>query len=188
MGKKMNNTDEKIVVVKPKIEFKDYKRFILSICRKGLIIEPIFYFILCYAVFLVLTIRNGGNKEVITSGSYICLPAAFLISSLALLFSIRNIHLKSKRIYNSDEQLQQDYYFIFTDRGICIESKYNTSIIRWNDVYKAVEMKDTFAVYLEKNQFLIMPKRFFDEAGSRTFKDIAVRNMPLKKVKWKHRR
>ncbi len=81
--------------------------------------------------------------------------AMFLLATLIGL----TIYLYSKKVFESDKYLQEEQSFEIDDKAIKVSSNSINSVYKWSELYKCVETKGYFFIYIANIKAIIIPKR-----------------------------
>ena len=119
--------------------------------------------------------------EVLYLGAEIS-PAVFLVAAflplVVFILMPLTIYFQSGGIMASDKFLQEEHRYWADENGIRTESVSSTMTAAWNDVFRAVELKGSFLVFIAANKALIIPKRCFaGEAEVGDFRELIGRNV-----------
>ncbi|WP_181438885.1 YcxB family protein [Paenibacillus sambharensis] len=132
--------------------YEDYYRLNLWHGRFGRMVAMVFYFLL----FLGAVVYQTGSVEALLEPFVI--GAGLLLILVLYGFFLLSLKWRSRRVYNSDKLLQQEQHFVFTNEHIAFTNATGTGSMAWDDVYKAVETKSHFLIYMGKMRSLIIPK------------------------------
>ncbi len=165
------------LIIKSKLEFKEYKSAIKGIrIGRTIIIASIYFFILIIDLYGILTsvgdIENG-NIKMMVNGSltkvpiYIAfLPTIFFFVLIGLvLLVIRFSFLFSiKSKYYSNIQIQKETDYIFMREGVEAINNISSKKVSWEEFYKIKETKKAILLFLSKKELWIIPlNRFTNE-------------------------
>lgn len=97
-----------------------------------------------------------------------------VLSVIFTIFIFTLPKLQTKKIFNSDEILKENIKntFEFYSDKIKIRNKKSSSTLEYKDLYKAYETKDTFYLYLNRIQVLMISKDEFEIGDSKLLRKI----------------
>lgn len=182
----MNENGESIEIrLSINVDYNDYKRFVLYHGRKTIIIE-ILFIIAAYVGTLVYLILSDDELLDLSLFLLIMIPLG-IITIAVVIFVLRQIALyRIKRIYKSDKLFQKLQNYTINDTGIKMESESGNGTMKWDEVFRVDESKDSFLIYLSRIKALMLPKKFFDnDEQMKLFRKLVRFNMPSKKVKFR---
>jgi len=138
------------------ISLKDYRAF--NIWHLFLSSNPIIIFIasllilICLPVLLFLFLKDGNLFSLIV----------FVMGCLSLLFILiilpLTIIVTSKSVYKSDRFLQEEQNFKVDENQLTIDTESSSFKLNWKEIYKGVENKNYFLIYIAKIKAIIIPK------------------------------
>ncbi|AZN39360.1 YcxB family protein [Paenibacillus albus] len=136
------------------LSLKEYRAFTLYHQRNQLRFYPVFIFL----VFSVTVLFSGGH---ISDWAYF-VPIGVGVAVAVSLLSYLSVIFRTHRVYKSNKIIQKDQTIELSERGLHLTSVNSTSWIEWTDVYKAVESKSQYLIYISKNQAVVVPKEKVD--------------------------
>ncbi len=87
----------------------------------------------------------------------------------------------TKRQLESNRMIQEVTHYSFSDEGIAKTAPSYSSTSGWNTLYKAVETKRSFLLFIAKNQMYILPQRCFtDQSQIAEFREVLQYQLPGK--------
>lgn len=97
-----------------------------------------------------------------------------VLSVIFTIFIFTLPKLQTKKIFNSDEILKENIKntFEFYNDKIDIKNKKSSSTLEYKDLYKAYETKDTFYLYLNRIQVLMVSKDEFEIGDSEVLRKL----------------
>ena len=114
------------------------------------------------------------------SGVYTLLIIILVL--LSLLFFTFRIKRQGRKLYKSDALAKIEREVIISNEGIKqrVITKSETNLA-WDDILRAVELKDVFILFISNNNVLIIPKLFFKTTNEiDLFSNIANKNLRSK--------
>lgn len=114
------------------------------------------------------------------SGVYTLLIIILVL--LSLLFFTFRIKRQGRKLYKSDALAKLEREIIISNEGIKqrVITKSETNLA-WDDILRAVELKDVFILFISNNNVLIIPKLFFKTTNEiDLFSNIANKNLRSK--------
>lgn len=166
--------------VRFKLDKKEYYAFNVAHSRVARRILPLFYF-----VVFVITISLTSEEFDEFTLSISAIAGIFLIVIIAVVQNVL-LRLRTNKVFATDTLIQKEQQYRFESGGFDYKASSSTGYIEWKDVYKVVESRDLFLIYLAANKSLVIPKRAFEsEASSAAFRSIVHNSLDKKKVKLK---
>lgn len=160
-----------------KLDEKDYISFNYWYGRRSIIFVNAFYaFLIMTVLFLLLGLPNK-KFETVTD------IVLLLVLILFLVYFNTGVYFRSKKIFASDAFLQQEQTYNITSESISVTTERSSATINWDEVYSFTESKDCFYIFIAKNKAYLLPKRCLDEAATQELRQLAIVNMPAKKVR-----
>ncbi|MHB8064931.1 MAG: YcxB family protein [Ruminiclostridium sp.] len=137
--------------------YRFQKSFLLNGTSK-ISLAIIAFFLIVMVVNSIISVANGDS-----STSNIAKLIAFIVIPLVLVIAIP-ISLKraSVNALKTNKLLQKTQEYIINSEGINSSTTSTQVFIKWNELYKAIETKDSFQFYIAKNQAHIIPKRILE--------------------------
>ena len=94
-------------------------------------------------------------------------PAFAIILILISAFFLIGIPSAFKRgaanAFKTNKLLQKTQKYEIGDAGIEVSSESGQGFVKWDEIYKATETKDSFLFFISKQQAYVIPKRSFNE-------------------------
>jgi hypothetical protein len=151
--------DEISVSFEVKINIKDYQDFCNQIFFK-LNKKIIIIAIICI-IYLPIPILNIiiGNKEMPISIFFVVLAIPLWV----FVGFPKFIKYKLNKTMLKDEFTKKVQRYKISEDNISISSSSGETLIDWNELYKVVELKSCFAIYLSKIQIFVIPMRVFED-------------------------
>lgn len=97
---------------------------------------------------------------------------------LSIPFTMKRAFLKS---YKTNKLLQKTQSYELNQEGIHITSEFTNSSIKWSDLYKAMNTKMNFLLYLSKQQAYVLPKRCFANTEELRYVEEIIKLAPVPK-------
>jgi hypothetical protein len=145
---------------------KDYTQFNFFHNRNKLIVLSLLLLIMAPLIWITVGVINLGENwwrlfTVDPSIYFIFILIIFLI-----LLNFLQVRLISKKQYNSSMEMKVEKEVVIDSVGICTSNEFGNYSAGWHSVYKAVESKKAFYIYVSKLQAHIIPKKYItlDEA------------------------
>ncbi len=109
--------------------------------------------------------------------------AVFFVILLFVLWGIPSMLRKSsKTALNTNKLLHKTQYYSFNVDGIEASTETSTAFVKWSELYKAVESKDSFQLFISKAQAYVIPKRCFNgNTEQMTILSLLISNAPVPK-------
>ncbi len=167
-----------------KTEVEDYRKLNFIYFKNSLIAISVFYFALILIINLVFNITRKANIQNIIFNLSFSIPLTLAIVAAFTLFMFLMIKVKSKKIFEADEVMQQEQNVLVNGEGFSEETKFGKTSFKWHRVYKILETKTTIYIFMSKGKALIIPKKFMDDSQIRLFKQIVNSKVDAKKIKW----
>ncbi len=148
--------------------------------RGGIIALSLFFIVLSIISFI-----DSSETEIVPLRSLLCLifPIIFLV--VIPVFLKKN----SKAVLTTSKLLQKAQSYQISDQGIKATSPSAEVNIKWEELYKANETKDSFQFFLSKAQAYVIPKRCFDNSEEQfVLLRIYMKNAPIPKEEKKRTR
>lgn len=158
----------------------DFQEFNLWFSTNSRIILNAFSVVAYTAAMLAVT------KDYTPVSLTILAVSAALLAAVLWFITKSSISKKSKKAFESDSLAQQAQNYTLSDDGLQYESESGSGQVKWADMHKVNETANLFVLFVSSNRALIVPKRFFQDAGDvDAFKDLARKHMFSSRVKFK---
>jgi hypothetical protein len=143
------------------IETRDLFRANIFLARFRLILG--LGFSLCLISGLVLLFVTIDEKTILWETS----PLFVGIPLVAVGGQVLRLHATCRKYIGGLTEAQRRMQYMFYDHsdGFDVSSGASFGHISWRDVLRVVEQRDSFQIYLSKNDFRIIPKRGFHQPG-----------------------
>ena len=109
-------------------------------------------------------------------------PALAFLPVFLVLFSIYvpfGVKKSAKNAWATNESLHHTQHYRITENGVSdVDSDYT-----WEDLYKVLETKSYFALFIFKDLAFLLPKRCFDDTTNNMIRQILRRKIPSAKLK-----
>ncbi len=160
------------MTVETRIVFKDFLLFNLKNSLIRIIIFPIIALI-----FFGINYYNtdNDNREFMESAS-VWLLIFFVFIIIRTYFSVR-------KIFYSNQMIQENISYTFTNENIQSKGETFDSEFAWNTVYKMKEKKDWFLIYQTAQIMNMVPKKFFTKDQILEFRNIVKNNKIRSKLR-----
>ncbi|WP_312391094.1 YcxB family protein [Chryseobacterium sp.] len=160
------------MTVETRIVFKDFLLFNLKNSLIRIIIFPIIALI-----FFGINYYNtdNDNREFMESAS-VWLLIFFVFIIIRTYFSVR-------RIFYSNQMIQENISYTFTNENIQSKGETFDLEFAWNTVYKVKEKKDWFLIYQTAQIMNMVPKKFFTKDQILEFRNIVKNNKIRSKLR-----
>jgi hypothetical protein len=183
----VNGMDEPIVV-ETRMNYQDYKRFSwFIVLRKGKHIRPAILLMFAFvfiglAAILATSAADSVEYLLETAGIYLLvlilfLPAYFLLLSFSM-----------KRVYRqSGKMLEAPHRYEFSEEGMKAEAVgegvSGTAEYRYDTLYRAFELRDSFYLNVSGSQAFLITKREMDGRTAERIAELLSRKLGKKYVK-----
>lgn len=87
----------------------------------------------------------------------VILTAVFAASYLFVMPTM--LKLSSKSVFKKNPQYKYPFIYQFSNECIKLTINKKVTVIKWDDLYKFVETKDTFLIHIARGRAFIVPKR-----------------------------
>ena len=143
-------------------EHDDFKKSMLSILfsKERIILSLILSTIVFGLAILYVIVNDLALSVDFEDALFLILILGFiLIMNLRSLIAVRQLKLKwfTSQKYNRDE-----YKVTINDAGIFFSSISGNLNCYWGYVYKVIEQKEAFCVYMNSHEYKLIPKRVLD--------------------------
>lgn len=144
-------------------------------------------FIIIIGIFLFAFVANtisAITREAFSIGAL--LPAIGPLIMVVVFVVIIPVSVKksSKSLLDTNKLLQKTNYYTIGNEGVEISTESSNAIIKWSELYKAIEVKDSFLFYLSERQSYVIPKRYLAEnMGQLELMRSYIKNAPVPKKK-----
>ncbi len=117
----------------------------------------IYLVLLCIEIPVLLILDYVKSKTGVYNAGIIAF--SIIIAIIFVILLIRNVVDTLKCLKREKEK--PEFQYTFTKGGLKCESAGKCFNVAWTDVYKVVEKRDMFMVFLRPESVIILPKRFF---------------------------
>lgn len=163
-----------------RMELDDYISFNLFHAKKLLLMN-----ILLFIVFVpVLTLLISDSQDYLLVLS-VAIFFGIIMASLLTLLNVFLIKRNSKKQYFSTKVMQADTEIIVDGSGIRQTNEFGKLTISWADVFKVIESKKGFYLYISKMQAFVIPKRLVSPEEEKILRGLIDVNLPTKKNRLK---
>lgn len=137
---------------------------------------------ICLIVLLVIIFLCGIFMLIVGEYRQSIFYLVFTVVFSILYITLPNI--QTKKVFNSDNLLKENIKntFEFYDDKIEIKNKKSTSTLEYSDLYKVYETNDTFYIYLNKMQALIISKDCFLIGDTEKLRTLLLKNFEKKYI------
>lgn len=162
------------------LELEDYISFNLFHSKKQLLIS-LLAFIGLVPLF-TLAISDSQDHHLVLSVSIIL---SIVIGILYALLTVFLLKRKLRKQYNSTRLMQAESEIIIDKAGLRQSNEFSNLAISWTDVFKAVESKKGFYLYISKMQAFIIPKHLVSAEEEKILRGLIDINLPSEKNRLK---
>lgn len=147
--------------------------------------RPITTIVLTLNILVLLALLSISilwhNKDVLIV-FFVWLGLFFVIIFLTLPKSLKS---SAKRSVESSDFKNNERQYIFSNQGIEVKEDEETSITSWQEIYKVVDTKHNFQIYVGSLQAYLIPKRCFGEDNEKMnlLRNIFTSNLAENKIK-----
>ena len=165
------------------LTLKDYKKFTSGITFGNVAIQAFTTLaIITFIYFIYLSI------QVLNKGGTIPMPVLSICLGLSVFpfIMIYSANEMAKKIYSNNKQLSQTLSYVITNYGISLSSTNSYKSVKWEEVFKVIELKEYFVVFTSVTieESFVLPKRYFLEKDQIIlFKQIVSQNLEKKRLK-----
>ena len=109
-----------------------------------------------------------------------------VITSVLLISAIRIFNMRfAVKEYKSEPSIKGEMTYISSDEGIRLKCESSDAFFKWEEIQKAILVRDMFILYVTIMKAIVIPTRFFDsEEDIDLFKNIISENMDTTKIKF----
>ncbi len=165
--------------IKVKLDEKDYISFSYWHIKNIYLFFYIFLGIMLLSWLYPLYI---SGKQLDRAGIISSLIAVIIFVAILIYLPI-STKSRLKKLFASDKFLQLEQTYDITADSISVSSERSNTLVKWDEVYSLKESQDMFAIFLARNRAFLLPKRFMDDAAIQELRQLAIANLPTKKVK-----
>lgn len=140
------------MTVKTHITLQDFLNFNFKNSLPRMII-----FSMIILVFFVLNFYNSSQE------SEGVLKQASIWFAVVFVFMIVRGYFRLKNAFLSNQRIQEEITYTFTDEKVFAKGETFESDFLWNAVYRVKENKDWFLIYQSKTTMNMIPKKYFSE-------------------------
>jgi c-di-AMP phosphodiesterase-like protein len=134
---------------------EDIYKFQMSYLRKYF--TPSLIILISVAVIYSITAAVGLiTGERLFSGGVLF----FLVILIFVVTVPVTLRRSAQNIYKTNKLLQKTQNYTIDEEGIEVVSENGKGEVKWVELYKAAETKESFLLFISKNQSHIIPKRF----------------------------
>jgi|AGTN01.3.fsa_nt_gi hypothetical protein len=159
----------------------DYIAFNFFYLKKRLIWIPVLLVIGFPAVTLVSDLLQGDTAWLMMLLA--TLVIAVVLAGLMTLINILSVRHAAKKQYQSSRAMQAGSDLLVDDTGVYESSEFGSSVIKWEDVYKAAESDTAVYIFSSRLQAFLIPKRLITQAEDSTLRALIQNHLPPEKVK-----
>lgn len=158
--------EEESIVVDVKLTEKDFEDFFAHLGRRSIVMKMLI--VVALIVFIAQLIRIIADPSGLESaiGWVVLVIFLFLMMIYANKYNARKVARNNKRL------LEPHTYYI-NDREIRITGAPYNATLKWEDIYRVTESKDSLFLWLNKKQAQILPKRSLQPEEAEVIKMIA---------------
>ncbi len=120
------------------------------------------FLIVCIVILMLSGIFLIALDRVVNGIFYMCIAAFFIV------FTIMLPHIQSKKVYRSDNLLNQDGLhneFLFYENELEVINQFSNTKLEYEKIYQAYETNDYFYLFMNKIQTFIVEKSGFESTG-----------------------
>jgi hypothetical protein len=181
----MYDESQKTIEIKTYLNKKDLKRFY----NRAVFNKIIAYFCggLISIIFLGLIsfiIRRDFNDYIL-----FCVFCSIFLSVFMIfysMYSFSNARRLANKLYNTDPFISKEVKYIFSEKGIIASTENSYSEVEWKNVYKVIEQKELFAIYISAvSSYLILKNSFCSSNEIKKFTYILGEHIEKDKLKLK---
>lgn len=172
---------------KKKLQFtlKDYITFNLFYMKKRLIWTPILFVLIFPAVSVIISLVQGDSTwPNMLIGSLIVI---ILLAGLMTLINIVLILHTAKKQYQSSKAMQAESELTADNAGLREISEYGSTIVKWEDIRKAMESVTAYYLFFSRMQAFLIPKRLITQEEEQTLLTLLYQHLPAEIIKLKKR-
>lgn len=103
----------------------------------------------------IFSLVDRLSKGLIPSGSI----ALLLVPIYFIIILPISFKRASRNTLNTNKLLQKTQTYVVNEEGVSITSETGNAFIKWTDFYKTLESKESFLIFISKQQAYIIPKR-----------------------------
>lgn len=150
--------DKSRITVEVSLSQEDIYNFQKAVLFKN--ISPSF-FIVISIIFLMIVVTTIIEKP--PFGSNPIFSIILILISVLFLIGIPLIFKRSAtNAFKTNKLLQKTQKYEISDDGIEVSSESGRGFVKWDEIYKATETKDSFLFFISKQQAYAIPKRFLN--------------------------
>lgn len=120
------------------------------------------FFIATSIIFLVIAVVTIIEKPPLGSSPLLTI-LLILFSLLFLVFLPSALKRGAANAFKTNKLLQKTQKYDIGDDGIEVSSESGQGFVKWDEIYKATETKDSFLFFISKQQAYVIPKRCLNE-------------------------
>ncbi len=159
-----------------KLEISDYTAFNFFVLKRVFILLPI----ICVGLSYLLIYRGDPDRSLLSFAVY-----AVVISILALLGFFLLMRHSMKKSFKTTKAMQLPQEVVLDDAGVHASGEFGNTNMSWQDLYRVVEVKKAFYVYLLKMQAVIIPKRLTSADENAVIRSIVKKYLAPNKYRFK---
>jgi len=145
--------------VEVKLTEKDIYDFQKSVLAKRF--SPIS--IIVFFIFFMIVVAGLSFEKVAAGGNPIGTIALILVPVIFIFLILMLLKKNSKTALKTNKLLQKTHRYQIDNEGIGATSESGQRYIKWEELYEAIETKESFLFFISKEQAYIVPKRCFGE-------------------------
>lgn len=156
---------------------KDYTEFNFFHNKNKLIVLSAVLLVMAPLIWIIFGVINlGGNWwRLFTVNPTIYL--IFILIILLILLNFLQVRLISKKQYNSSMEMKVEKEVVIDTVGVRTSNEFGNYSAGWHNVYKAVESKKAFYIYVSKIQAHIIPKKYITADEADIIKSLIKQNL-----------
>lgn len=160
------------MIIKTKIEYEDYRKLLFTLTYKKVstivitIVGTFFILFQLLAYFLISTYEIDLAPLLVGCGMVLLFPIAIIVSS--------------KRNFYSNQLLQEEMEYEFTEEQMKIKGESFSSEVQWNKTNRIIEIKDWFLIFQSKISANLIPKKNLSEKEINEIKTIFSKQKGIK--------
>ncbi len=174
-----------------KMTLNDYKRFqrnLMSYTIRGkssfssisfIYMSTIYLGVIFYSLYSIYHNVEVGNPLSIRS-----LLVPLIIILLPIIIFVLLPNYSAKKYYESKKSLQSPIQFTFNTDGVKCKTIAEEGFTSWNSIYKAIEYKGTFLLYISTVEAYFIHKSYFDNVDDyNKLKELVLKNITFEAKK-----
>lgn len=135
------------------------------------------------SVFIILMLLLGFTISIKQVAYYLFIIV--ILPTLTISGIISSIKKLSKKQYESSKTMQVPTTIVINNQKVNETSSFGSMMYEWNDLYQAVESKNSIYIYFSKIQAFVIPKRLLTPQEEATLRQLINENIDPKKNKLK---